>query len=168
MSYPEHSLWGILSLCGEVASVFCSPSQLGNIYKFYFKQFILAYVCSLNVKIVPSQIIQFSISTLFSSIWPIDRTLSGATTPSQRGTGSDDNKGDPQYSRITGKSPSDCLVSNSGHSLGWGLTLLDRSSRCILQPQLTGQYIQVLFQTIHFSICMQFKCQNSPISNNSV
>ena len=30
---------------------------------------------------------QFSKSTQFSSIWPIDRTLSGATSPSQRGPG---------------------------------------------------------------------------------
>ena len=34
---------------------------------------------------------------------------------------------------------SDCLVSYPGHSLGGGLTPLQRSSRCILQPQPTGQ-----------------------------
>ena len=39
------------------------------------------------------QAIQFSISTQFSSIWLIDRTLSGATTPGQSGPGSDDNEG---------------------------------------------------------------------------
>ena len=33
--------------------------------------------------------IQFSISTQFSSIWPIDRTLSGATTPGHSGPGND-------------------------------------------------------------------------------
>ena len=37
--------------------------------------------------------IQFNISTQFSSIWPIDRTVSGATTPSQSRPGSDGNKG---------------------------------------------------------------------------
>ena len=37
----------------------------------------------LNVKTVLFQTIQFSISTQFSSIWPIDRTLSGVTTPGQ-------------------------------------------------------------------------------------
>ena len=50
----------------------------------------------------------------FSSIWPIDRILSGATTLGQREPGSDDNKGVlrmPQSSRITGVSPSECLVS---------------------------------------------------------
>ena len=46
-----------------------------------FKQFTLTYVLSfnevrsLNVKRVPFQAIQFSITTQFSSIWPIDWTL---------------------------------------------------------------------------------------------
>ena len=65
-------------------------------------------------KIVLFQTIQFSISTQFSSIWPIDRTLPGATTPGQSGPGSDGNQGVlciPQSSSITGTSPSDCLVS---------------------------------------------------------
>ena len=35
------------------------------------------------------QAILFSICTLFSSIWPIDRTLSGATTPGESGPGSE-------------------------------------------------------------------------------
>ena len=64
--------------------------------------------------------IKFSISTLFSSIWPIDRTLSGATTLSQSGTGSDGNKGIlliPQSSSITDASPSDCLVLYPEHSM---------------------------------------------------
>ena len=56
-----------------------------------------------------------------SSIWPIDKTLSGATTPSQSGPGSNGNKGVlciPQSSSITEASPSDCLVSYPGHLLG--------------------------------------------------
>ena len=92
-------------------------------------------------KIVLFQTIQFRINTEFSSIWPIDRTLSGVTTPSQSRFGSDGNKGVlcvPQNASIIGTSPSDCLVSYPGHSLG-GLTSLQRSSRCILQPQPTGQ-----------------------------
>ena len=59
------------------------------------------------MKIVLFQIIQFSISTQFSS-----RTLSGATTPSQSGPERDDNEGllrIPQSSSITGTSPSACL-----------------------------------------------------------
>ena len=73
------------------------------------------------LKIVSYQIIQFSISTQFSSIRPIDTTLSGATTPDQSGPGSDDNEEllrIPQSSSITGTSLSDCLVSYAGHSLG--------------------------------------------------
>ena len=43
-----------------------------------------------------------------------------------------------QSPSITGTSPSDCLVSYPGYSLG-GLTPLQRCSQCILQPQPTGQ-----------------------------
>ena len=43
----------------------------------------------LNVKTVLFQTIQFSVSTQFSSIWPINRTLSGATTSGQSGPWSD-------------------------------------------------------------------------------
>ena len=63
---------------------------------------------------------KFSISIQFSSIWTIDRTLSGATTLGHSGPGSDDNKGVlciPQ-SWVTEASPSDCLVSYPGHLLG--------------------------------------------------
>ena len=48
-----------------------------------------------------------------SSIWPIDRTLSSATAPSQSGSGSTGNEGVlriPQSSNITEASPSDYLV----------------------------------------------------------
>ena len=65
-------------------------------------------------KTVLFQIIQFSIITQFGSTWPIDRSLSGATTTGQSGSGSDGNEGVlciPQSSSITGTSPSDCLVS---------------------------------------------------------
>ena len=44
-------------------------------------------------KIVLFQTIQLSISTQFSSMWPIDKTLSGATTLGQSGPGSDGNEG---------------------------------------------------------------------------
>ena len=56
-----------------------------------------------------------------SSIWPIDKTLSGATIPGQSRPGSDDNKRVlhiPQSSSITWASSSDCLMSYLGHSLG--------------------------------------------------
>ena len=61
--------------------------------QFYFKQFNLALVRRLNVKKVLFQIIQFSISTQFISIWPLDRALSGATTPGESGPGNDGNEG---------------------------------------------------------------------------
>ena len=67
--------------------------------------------------------IQFSISTQFSSIRPIDRTISDTTNPNQRGPGSDGNEGIlriPQSSSITGTSPLNCLVPYQGHSLGEG------------------------------------------------
>ena len=60
--------------------------------QFYFNQSSFSYVRNLNVKTVLFKVIQFSICTQFSSIWPIDKALSGATTPSQGGPGSDGNK----------------------------------------------------------------------------
>ena len=54
-----------------------------------------------------------------SSIQPIDRALSGATTLGQNGPGSNGNEGVcriPQGPSITGTSPSDCLVSYPEHS----------------------------------------------------
>ena len=84
---------------------------------------------------------------------PIDRALSGATTPGQSGPGSDGNEGVlhiPQSFSTAGTSPSDCLVSYPGHSLGGGLTPLQRCSQCILQPQLTGQYTNLNVRQFYF------------------
>ena len=81
--------------------------------QFYFKQF--------KSKTVLFQAIRFSISTQFSSIRPIDRIVSG-----QSGPESDAKEGVlciPQSSSIVGTSPSDCLVSYPGDSLGEVLTL---------------------------------------------
>ena len=55
-----------------------------------------------------------------SSIWPIDRTILGATTPGQSGAGSNGNEGVLCIlwsSSIARTTPSDCLVSYSGYSL---------------------------------------------------
>ena len=103
--------------------------------ELYFKQFSLEYVRSLSLKTVLFQAIQFSISTQFSSIWPIDRTLSGATTPGKSWPGSDGNEWVLRIRRssnITGTSLLDYLVSSDclGHSLG-GRTPLQRCSRSI-------------------------------------
>ena len=65
-------------------------------------------------KTVLFQTIQFSISMQFSSIRPIDRSLSVTTTPGQSWPGSEDSKGVlriPQISSITEISLSDCIVS---------------------------------------------------------
>ena len=72
------------------------------------------------------QTIRFCISTQFSSIRPIDRTLSGATTPDQSEPWINGKKWVlciPQRSIITGNSTSNCLVSLSGYSLGVVLLL---------------------------------------------
>ena len=53
-------------------------------------------------------------------MWPIDTTLSGATTLSQSVPASDGIEvvlSIPQSSSIIGTSPSDCFVSYAGHSL---------------------------------------------------
>ena len=85
--------------------------------QFYFKQISLTY------KKILFQRTQFSISTHFSSIWPINRTLWGATTLGYSGPRNDGNEGVLhicQSTSITRTSPSDCLVSYSGYLLRWG------------------------------------------------
>ena len=85
----------------------------------------------LNVQTALLQTIQFSTRTQFTSVWPIHRSLSWATTLDQSRPGSDGKKRVlhiPQNSGITGALPSDCLMSYTGHSLwrGGGLLLLSR------------------------------------------
>ena len=106
-------------------------------HQFYFKQFNLAQVICLH-----------SVWMSNSSIWLIDRTLSGASNLGKSGPGSDGNEvlHIPQSSSITGASPSDCLMSYLGHLLGRGLTPLQRCSLCIQQPQPMGF---TLFQEQH-------------------
>ena len=92
---------------------------------------------SLNVKTVLFQTILFSINTMFSSIWPINRTLSGAITPDQSRPGRNGNEEVlciPQSSSITGNSPSDCLVLYSKHSLGGVLSLSSKAVSIIYSP----------------------------------
>ena len=88
---------------------------------------------------------------------PLIGPLSGATTPSQSGPGSDGNKGVlriPQKASIAGTSPSDYLVPYTGHSLGGGLTPLQRSSWCILSPQSTGQFSFLVFVVLSFVLML--------------
>ena len=71
----------------------------------------------------------------FTSIYLIDRALSGATIPGQSGPGSNGNEGVLHISQtpcITRTSPSDCLVSFPGHSLGMGVLLLCRGAVSVL------------------------------------
>ena len=72
------------------------------------------------------------------SIWPIDRILSGATTPVQSDPGSDGHEGVlciPQSSSIPGTSPLDRLFNIiSGILVGEGdLTSYLRDAVCILE-----------------------------------
>ena len=63
-----------------------------------------------------------SVITQLSSIWSIDRTLSGPTTPSQNRPGRDDNERVlciPQISSITEASSSNSLMSFTGSSLSY-------------------------------------------------
>ena len=88
-------------------------------------------------KTVPFQTIQFSMNILFSSIWPIDKTLSDATTPGQSGPGSNCNEGVlhiPQSSGITGTPPPDCLVSYPEHSLGKSYPSAEKQSVYFTTP----------------------------------
>ena len=65
--------------------------------------------------------IQLSISTQFSSIWPIERSYEVLPFQAKVDLGAIANEGVlhiPQRSSVTGTLPSDCLVSKSGHSLG--------------------------------------------------
>ena len=80
----------------------------------------------------------------------MDRTLSGATTPSQSRPGGDGNEEVlriPQSSCIIGTSPSDCLVSYLGHLL-WKSYTLQKCSRRILQPQLTAESFRGLWENM--------------------
>ena len=72
------------------------------------------------------------------SIWPVDRTLSGATTPGHSRPGSEGNDGIlriPQRSSITGARSSDCLVLNPGHSLARCLLLCRNAIGVFYSPR---------------------------------
>ena len=103
-------------------------------------------------KTVLFQNIQFSISMHFSSIWHIDRILSGVTTSGQSGPGSDGNERVHrilQNSNITETLLAGCFCVIS---LWRGLTTQQRSNRCILWPQLTG----LLFNGANFAESIEY------------
>ena len=149
--------------------------------QFYFKQISLSKVQRVLFQTVQLRIIstqfqckkklfffkQFSLafSTQFSSIWPIDRTLSGATSPGQSEPGSDGNEGVlriPQSSRITRISPSDFLVSYPGHSLGVGGSYssakpTEQINKCILVYRWICIYI-LLNKVLHWKSSWLYWC----------
>ena len=112
-----------------------------------------------NAKIIQFQTIQFSISTQFSSIWPIDRTLLGETTPDQSGPGSDGNERVlyiPQSSSITGTSPSDCLGSYLGHSLGGGYSSAEVQSVYSTAPADRARWLCLHYPNLNiYSLLMK-------------
>ena len=84
-------------------------------------------------KTVLFQTIRFSIRTQFSSIWTIDRALSGATTPGQSGPESDvSEKGTPHSRGVAIRLLSFIIRTLVGGSYS------SAEMQCILQPQLTG------------------------------
>ena len=108
--------WLVVLFYG-VSTLFGSFNAELNFKKIQFSISIVFVCKQLNVKTVLFQTVQFTIHTEFSSVWPMDRTLS-ASTPSQSGPGNERGFGIPQSSSITGNSPSDCLVSYPEHFLG--------------------------------------------------
>ena len=76
----------------------------------------------------------------------MDRTLSGATTPTQSGPGNNGNEGVlciPQSSSITEASPLDYLVSYPEHSLGKSYSSAEKQSGyfTVPPPQLYNRKI---------------------------
>ena len=87
-----------------------------------------------------------------SSIWVIDRTLSGATILSQSGPGSNDNKRVlliPESSSITGASSSDCLVSYLGHSLVVGYSSAEMQSVYSAAPANCDDFLKDFYTQLY-------------------
>ena len=107
-------------------------------------------------KTVLFQTIQFSKSAQFSSIWPIHRTISGATTPGQNRLGTDGTEGVlriPQGFRITRASASDCLVSYQDTHLVDGVLSLCRGAVSVFySPSRLGNISNVFVSENRFHI----------------
>ena len=124
---------------------FCGISNIVG----YLKPNLFLYIWT-----VLYQTTQSSISTLFCSIWSIDRTLSGATTPERGGPESNENKGVlrvPQSSSIAGRSKSDCL----GHSLVESYTSAEIQSVYSTAPMKSYNWCCCCIATKYVHICMQ-------------
>ena len=115
-----------------------------------------------------------------SSIRAIDRTLSGATTQVQNKPSSDANKRVlriPQSSSITGDSPSDYLVSYSGHTLRGGVLPFCRGaigvfyspSRLGHRTLVWGWFLPLCRDAVSVFYCPSRLCQvNSSITNSNL
>ena len=87
-----------------------------------------------------------------SSIWAMDRTLSGATTPGQGGAGSNDNEGVLQIPQISKARASllDSLISYPGYSLSGVLPLCRDAVNVFYCPSWVSYSIEIdLLKIIH-------------------
>ena len=99
-------------------------------------------------------------SIQFSSNRPIERTLSGATTPSQSGPGSDGNKGVlkiPQSFSINGALPSDYLVSYPGHSFEKSYPSAEKQLSAVLNTHLPSKKIVLVRDSLSYDYQMWSK-----------
>ena len=138
VSHARNSLVGVLALCVDAVSVFYSPSLLGKTLFNSIRSIDMTLsgvinkcYCLSSCRIQHKKVIIIK-KFEFNSVCPklctilvrarnhlIELLRSIATTPSQRKSGSDGNKGVlhiPLSSRITGASLSDCLVPYLGHT----------------------------------------------------
>ena len=116
---------------------------------------------------------QFSKSTQFSSIWSLDRTLSGATIPCQSGPGSDGNKGAlhiRQSSSVTGTSPSDCLVSYLETRCLGSYPSAEKQSvySTAAANWVTGDSLARVHSRLQWSSCCSLQPSPSRLGNKSV
>ena len=86
-----------------------------------------------------------------SSIWPIDKTISGATSPVQSGPGSNGYEGVLHISQSfrTEASPSDCFVSYPGHSRGGGILPLCRDAVGVFYSPPPADWARIKLVWIH-------------------
>ena len=91
------------------------------------------------------QTIQFSFSTQCNSIWPINTTQSGATTPGQSGPGNDGNKGVLHIPQLFS-------VILPGHSFGESYTSAEMHSVYSITPadRATGHSLGEV-QSVYFA-----------------
>ena len=87
----------------------------------------------------------------FSTIWHIDRILSGVITPDLSGPGSDGNKEVlciPQSFSITKPSPSYCLVSYPGQSLEGSYPSTEMQSVYSTTPGDWAEIVVIIFNIV--------------------